>query len=43
MNIEVRQKRIDEDRFLKMRENVLSLWPIVRDFWAFSKGRLTGT
>lgn len=27
MEIKVRQKRIDEDRFLKMREDVLSLWP----------------
>ena len=27
MKIEVKQKRIDEDRFLKMREEVLSLWP----------------
>ena len=27
MKIEVRQKRIDEDQFLKMREEVLSLWP----------------
>ena len=31
MNIEVRQKRIDEDRFLKMREHVLSLWPTGRE------------
>jgi len=27
MEIKVRQKRIDEDRFLRMREDVLSLWP----------------
>ena len=27
MEIRVRNKRIDEDRFLKMREEVLSLWP----------------
>lgn len=27
MKIEVKQKRIDEDQFLKMRKDVLSLWP----------------
>ena len=27
MEIKVKQKRIDEDRFLKMREEVLSIWP----------------
>jgi methylaspartate mutase epsilon subunit len=27
MKIEVRQKRIDEDQFLAMRKDVLSLWP----------------
>ncbi|MCR4419105.1 MAG: hypothetical protein QHH27_04170 [Clostridia bacterium] len=27
MEVRVRQKRIDEDEFLKMRESVLSLWP----------------
>jgi methylaspartate mutase epsilon subunit len=27
MKVQVRQKRIDEDQFLKMREKVLSLWP----------------
>jgi len=27
MEVKVRQKRIEEDRFLKMRGKVLSLWP----------------
>ena len=27
MKLEVKQKRIDEDQFLKMRKDVLSLWP----------------
>jgi methylaspartate mutase epsilon subunit len=27
MKLEVRQKRIDEDQFLRMRKDVLSLWP----------------
>ena len=27
MRFEVKQKRIDEDLFLKMRKDVLSLWP----------------
>ncbi|HVN98009.1 MAG TPA: hypothetical protein VMT62_16385 [Syntrophorhabdaceae bacterium] len=27
MKIEVKQKRIDEDQFLKMRKDVLALWP----------------
>lgn len=27
MKIKIRNKRIDEDRFLKMREEILSLWP----------------